>query len=366
MEMPGSAPGVLKERWQYCPMRTRRLCGLTLVVLLLHALAWRIASGGRPPFAPARAGSHGRDIVSVPQGARVPLTLAHAGAEPTPPRPAAVPTHPPAAPPARPAAGRPPVRVAPPPRAGAGEGGTRASARSRAPTWPVYATQAPPSTALRYTLVQHAGGAASASSGGDARLDWTLSAATFALRITTTPLGRPPREWESTGHVDTAGVAPSRLVERERGRDKRTINFDRDGQRVRFSGAPGALAIAPGAQDRWSWVAQLAAIAEAGARRGRVDGPWDLQVAGLRGELERWTFRVIPLGEPPPELLAPGNEMSSSADRAPALLHVLRASERPYDLRIEAWLSPSLHHFPAGLRMSTPPGPWSLALWHST
>jgi hypothetical protein len=26
-------------------------------------------------------------------------------------------------------------------------------------------------------------------------------------------------------------------------------------------------------------------------------------------------------------------------------------------------LSPSLHHLPAGLRMSTPPGPWSLSLW---
>jgi hypothetical protein len=47
------------------------------------------------------------------------------------------------------------------------------------------------------------------------------------------------------------------------------------------------------------------------------------------------------------------------------LLHVLRAPEQPYDLRIEAWLSPSLHHLPAGLRMSTPPGPWSLSLWLS-
>jgi hypothetical protein len=45
------------------------------------------------------------------------------------------------------------------------------------------------------------------------------------------------------------------------------------------------------------------------------------------------------------------------------LLHVLRATQRPYDLRIEAWLSPALHHLPAGLRMSTPPGRWSLSLW---
>jgi hypothetical protein len=45
------------------------------------------------------------------------------------------------------------------------------------------------------------------------------------------------------------------------------------------------------------------------------------------------------------------------------LLHLLREPERPYDLRVEAWLSPALHHLPIGLRMSTPPGTWSIALW---
>ena len=216
---------------------------------------------------------------------------------------------------------------------------------------------------MRYTVAQRTTAAASAPSDGEAALEWVTDGHAFALRLAAAVQGRPPRDWESTGVFDAAGVAPLRLVERERGRDKRSINFDRDTGRVRFSGAPGAPAIAPGAQDRWSWVAQLAAIAEAGARRGRLAGPWHLQVAGLRGGLELWTFRVLPPGDPPPELVLQRNELSASGDRAPALLHVLRAPSRPYDLRIEAWLSPSLHHFPAGLRMSTPPGPWSLSLW---
>ena len=72
--MPGSAPGVLKGRWQYCPMRTRRLCGLTLGVLALHAIGWQIAVGGPPPLAPARAGAQRVAWVSVPQRARVPST----------------------------------------------------------------------------------------------------------------------------------------------------------------------------------------------------------------------------------------------------------------------------------------------------
>ena len=318
-------------------MRTRRLFVLTLVVLSAHAIGGLLASGGMPRFASWRAGTRAPANVSTAAGARVPLTLV----QPAPAHGAA-----PAALPARPPA-------------------TSAPGRPRAPAapWPTYATRAPASIALHYALVQRTHAAASAATGGEAALEWTNTGTAFSLRLATAAEGRPPRDWESSGGFDAAGVAPRRLAERERGRERRTIAFDRDGGRVRFSGAPGALPFSPGAQDRWSWVAQLAAIAEAGARRGRLVGPWHLQVAGLRGDLERWTFRVLPPGDLPPELASQGNELSTPGDRAPGLLHVLRATEHPYDLRIEAWLSPSLHHFPAGLRMSTPPGPWSLSLW---
>ena len=204
---------------------------------------------------------------------------------------------------------------------------------------------------------------AAASAAGLAELEWRRDGDAFSLRLATAVGDRPPREWQSTGTFDAAGVAPLRLVEREKGRDRRTVSFDRERGVVRFSGAPGTPAVAAGAQDRWSWIAQLAAIVEAGARRGERRAQWDLQVAGLRGELERWTFRVLPPGDPPPELSPQGNELSAPGDRAPALLHLLRDPEQPYDLRIEAWLSPSLHHLPAGLRLSTPPGPWALSLW---
>ena len=357
MEMPGSAPGVWKERWQYCPMRTRRLCGLTLVVLALHLIAWQIALGGLPRHEAARAGVHRLALVSVPQGAHVPSPpVAEVGAQLRMLATASSPHRVEA-----PASGR--RSYAPSSRAQAptGNGGARQPSKPDAPEWPLYVTHPPPSTTLHYALVQE--GAASASSAGSAELEWSNSATAFSLRLATVAADRPPREWQSTGTFDAAGVAPLRLVERERGHDKRAINFDRDGGRVRFSGASGALAIGPGAQDRWSWIAQLAAIAEADAQRGQRAVAWDLQVAGLRGELERWTFRVLPPGDLPPELQLQGNELSAAGVRARALLHVLRAAERPYDLRIEAWLSPSLHHLPAGLRMSTPPGPWSLALW---
>lgn len=327
-------------------MRTRRLFGLTLAVLAAHAAAWRIAAGGPSALAPARAGVHRVALVSVPQRAQVPVTASDLRVE--------------RAPSDAPAAARSPARVTPAARTPAGDGGARRRAPADAAPWPVYPTRPPPSANVRYALVQ--GGAASTVAGG-AELEWRRDAATFSLRLATAVAGRPAREWQSTGTFDAAGVAPLRLVEREQGRDRRALTFDRDGGVVRFSGASGAPSVAPGVQDRWSWIAQLAAVAEAGARRGERPLRWDLQVAGLRGELERWTFRVLPVGDPPPELRARGNELSASGDRAPALLHVLRDPLQPYDLRIEAWLSPSLHHLPAGLRMSTPPGPWSLSLW---
>ena len=324
-------------------MRTRRLFVLTLWVLAAHAVAWQIALGSPPTLAPARAGAQRVAWVSVPQRVQVPVTSPDVGVAPPPS-----------------AARRAVARVSPTPRAPAGDGGTSRRGARVAPAWPVYPTRPPPSATLRYALMQ-TGEAAPAP--GNAELEWRRDAATFSLRLAVAVGDRPPREWQSTGAFDTAGVAPLRLVEREKGRDKRTVSFDRDHGVVRFSGAPGAPSVARGAQDRWSWIAQLAAIAEADALRGARPERWELQVAGLRGELERWTFRVLPPGELPPELRPQGNELSGSGNRAPALLHVLRATERPYDLRIEAWLSPSLHHLPAGLRMSTPPSTWSLSLW---
>ena len=318
------------------------------MVLAAHAIGWQIAVGGLPPLAPARAGAQRVAWVSVPQRAQVPAAVSdHGVAAPAPPVVAPAPV-------------RLVERAAPAPLAPAGDGGASRRSSPAAAAWPVYPTRPPPSATLRYALVQ---GGDAGPAGGSAELEWRRDAATFSLRLATDVGERPPREWQSTGTFDAAGVAPLRLVEREKGRDKRTVSFDRDRGVVRFSGASGAPAVARGAQDRWSWIAQLAAIAEAGARRGERPQRWDLQVAGLRGELERWTFRVLPPGDPPPELRPQGNELSASGDRAPALLHVLRATERPYDLRIEAWLSPSLHHLPAGLRMSTPPSTWSLSLW---
>jgi hypothetical protein len=312
-------------------MRARRLCGLTLAVALAHAIGWRLAVGAPPARPPVRAVVHWIEPARTEAAASV--SPAHAQA-PVPPAPRAR------------------GAVA---RAHANAGAARplpapVPADPDAAQWPTYPTRPPPPLALRYALTPASGAA------GDAEIDWANDGRGFTLRVATAPAGRAAREWVSAGGFDAAGLAPVRLSEREKGRDKRAVNFDQAARQVRFSAAPQALAIAPGAQDRWSWVAQLAAIAEAAGAPVAPGTTWQLQVAGLRGELDRWTFRV--LGDAPP----PGNEVSAGCARACPLLHVLREPERPYDLRVEAWLAPGLHHFPAALQLSTPPGGWSLSL----
>ena len=83
-------------------MRTRRLFVLTLVVLCLHAIGWRIAGGGAPRFEAARRGVRTLASVSVPPGARVPFTLVAPGPKaPAAPRPMPVRAHLPVPPPAQ-------------------------------------------------------------------------------------------------------------------------------------------------------------------------------------------------------------------------------------------------------------------------
>ena len=296
MEMPGSAPGVWKRRWQYCPMRTRRLCGLTLVVLA--AARDRLAARRRRPagFRAARAPAcTALALVECAAGRDARSRGGVAGAE------------------AAPAAGRAPRPAAHADRArrvrAARARGRRRRAAPRAPpdaaTWPVYPTRPPPSTTLRYALVQ--GGAAPAL--GRRRAPSSNGAATtraFSLRA------RHPRRRPAAARMAKHGrvrrgrrrAAAARRAREAAATGARSASTATRGV-VRFSGASGA----PGGRAAARRIAGAGSrswrpIAEAGARHGRPPARWDLQVAGLRGELERWTFRVLPPGDPPPELAA--------------------------------------------------------------
>ncbi|HEX4509358.1 MAG TPA: hypothetical protein VH328_04740 [Burkholderiaceae bacterium] len=237
--------------------------------------------------------------------------------------------------------------------------GGRAAARPRLastggganrPRRPVYPTRAPPRATLAYRLRQ------SNPDGrlleGPATLEWQADPASYSLRLTLQPADAPARSWISNGVFAVDGVEPRRLVQQDGQRETRRLELG--------TAAPGAPArLAAGSQDRWSWLAQLAAILEA---RPRAPPAYiDLAVTGLRGTVEQWRFaRKDPALAS--ALLRSDAGPAFAPGQAARLLMWVKEPDRPYDLRIEAWLDPARHHWPAALRLSTPPSRWTFYL----
>lgn len=224
----------------------------------------------------------------------------------------------------------------------------------RGETQPVYATRLPPPATLAYRLHQANPGGRTLD--GPAHLDWRADPAGYRLRLVLQPEDAPERSWTSDGELDRAGLAPRRLVQLDGARETHRLEFAKRG-----SSGPAAHPLAPGGQDRWSWLAQLAAILEA---RPATVPPWvDLAVTGLRGAVEHWHFAARGAGGRPPPAPEEGTPFPLGPGQAARLLLMVREPERPYDLRIEAWLDPARHHWPAALRLSTPPSRWTFYLY---
>jgi hypothetical protein len=148
---------------------------------------------------------------------------------------------------------------------------------------------------------------------------------------------------DSRGAFDAAGIAPERHVDSRRGRDAQAANFRRDSGRITFSGPSTALPLAPGTQDRLTWMLQLPAIVD--ARPARF-GPGErivMWVVGARGDVGVWTF----VAEARETIEVPAGSIDGA-------LRLTREPLQPYDTRVEVWLDPARHHLPAKVRMSIP------------
>lgn len=214
----------------------------------------------------------------------------------------------------------------------------RADATPGAPP-PVYATHLPPPVLLRYALRYN-------GREGEATLAWRRDGGRWSLQLDGRgPAGQPLVEQASEGGVDHAGLAPERLLDRRAGRRWRAAHFRRDTGSITFSGSASAYPAWPGAQDRLSWLAQMAAILAADPAAGAVaDGPAELRlfVVDAVGHGALWHFvaqgeqRVdTPLGPRPAQLWR-------------------REPPRPEGLRVEAWLDAARDHWPLQLRFTAP------------
>lgn len=181
---------------------------------------------------------------------------------------------------------------------------------------------------------------------GSTTIEWRIGAQSYVAKsVTTDDVGRVLITIDSEGLVRPAvGVAPVRYVEARLGRAPQAANFQWDGDpaRVTFSATEREFQVFDGAQDRLSFMAQLALLAQAFPDRFQVGAPVALQVVGTR-DVRTYEFRVMPW-----EAIRTGTGVVDALK----LERVLQPGQR--DVRIELWLVPALRWLPARTRTTLP------------
>jgi Protein of unknown function (DUF3108) len=205
---------------------------------------------------------------------------------------------------------------------------------------PVYATRLPAASTLRFEWRRGAQRA-------HAVLRWNPLGDSFELALSGEGPAAQTLGSNSRGHLAASGLAPERHTESRRGRETRAVNFQYDSARITFSGPGIEHPLLPGAQDRLSWLLQLAAIAEANPALHAPGSEISIFVAGSRGDADVWVFTVQGRD---------GIDVPAGPVVQP--LHLLREPRRPYDTRVEVWLDPARGHLPVRLRQQLrPAGP---------
>ncbi len=212
------------------------------------------------------------------------------------------------------------------------------------PPPPVYATRVPPPFRLTYALRR---GALS----GQAELTLQRAGAGYELELKGTALGLEVLGLRSQGNVGPHGLMPERFVDRRRGRDRLAANFDHGAGRITYSGSAASQPLRLGAQDRLSWMVQLAAILEAAPARHGAGSRIAVSVSGARADVDTWTFIV----QDRQRLSLPGGAVVEA-------LRLTREPRRPYDTQVEVWMDPAQHHLPVRARLTVLPGGETLEL----
>ncbi|MEP7102502.1 MAG: DUF3108 domain-containing protein [Burkholderiales bacterium] len=304
-----------------------RLGVLIAAALLLHALilggaGWAWPSTTPPPL-PAAA-LRVRVVEPVAPAAIEPIVMAAA----PPPLPAAVRAMPAPKPialaQAAPAVERPAV-VAPARDMPVSPPAAPTSADDDA--IPLYRTELPPATTLRYEV----------SRGllrGTGELVWRPQGERYELKLDFRLSGLTILSQTSAGSFDAAGIAPLRFTDQRPRRGTTAANFQRNVDKITYSGSQSEFVLRPGAQDRLSWMLQLAAIVSAEPQLATPGAKVVMYVTGSRGDAGVWVFRSI------------GTEPVDARGGAIDALKFVREPREPYDTTVQVWLDPQQHHLP--------------------
>lgn len=195
---------------------------------------------------------------------------------------------------------------------------------------PHYSTRVPPAMTLRYE-VSH--GALHGS--GD--IVWRPAGDRYELGFDFRLGGLKLLSQSSRGRIDADGLAPDEFTDQRIGKRPDTARFDRETGKITYSGSADEFTLHPGAQDRLSWMMQLAAIVAATPALARADAKIVMQVTGSRHDATIWTFRCL------------GTEPVDTRQGATRAIKFIREPREPgdsHDTTVQIWLDPARHDVP--------------------
>ena len=202
---------------------------------------------------------------------------------------------------------------------------------------PHYRTRLPPPGTLRYEV----------SRGllrGTGELAWRPQSDRYELTLEFKLSGLTVLSQTSTGGFDAAGLAPIRFADQRLRRGMVAANFQRAADKITYSGSRREFALRAGAQDRLSWMIQLAAIVAAEPQRARPGGKVLMYVTGANGDASVWVFRCIGL-EP---IEARGGPVDA--------IKFVREPREANDTSVQVWLDPKQHDLPVRATQKSGPG----------
>lgn len=192
---------------------------------------------------------------------------------------------------------------------------------------PHYRTRLPPAITLRYEM-QHG------FLRGIGELSWRPQGDHYELKLDARVGGLPVLTQVSAGGFDAAGVAPVRFTDQRLRRGITAANFQRAAGKITFSGPSTEFGLAEGAQDRLSWMVQLAAIVAAEPQLRIAGAKVAMVVVGSQGAAGVWVFRCI------------GAEAVTIGAGTIEAIKFMREPRDAYDTTVQVWLDPRQYDLP--------------------
>jgi hypothetical protein len=200
---------------------------------------------------------------------------------------------------------------------------------------PTYRTRMPPGTTLNYVMRK-------GSYSGTGELVWRPTGSSYEAKLQGRVAGMTIMTWVSKGSLDNTGIVPVRYTDERLARAVQVADFQRDAGKITYSGPKRGedQKLVPGAQDRLTWMIQVAAIAQADPRLLNPGGRIAMFVTGARGDAEVWNFTVQ------------GKEDVVVGGTALKTIKLMREPRKPNDTQVEVWLEPTRNYLPVKARLS--------------